>query len=53
MNIQETTAELRRIAIELRDDTISIYRRVRLEDRAWDLRARYEMLMRQAGYDLP
>jgi hypothetical protein len=53
MTIQETTAELRKIAIEMRDEKISHFRLVRLSDRKWDLEARYDMLLRQAGLERP
>ena len=52
MTIQETTAELRKIAIELRGK-VSYARLVRLHDRRHDLEARYDMLLRQAGLTKP
>lgn len=52
MNIQQVTAELRSIAIELRGK-VSYARLVRLSDRRWDLEARYDMLLRQAGLERP
>ncbi len=52
MNIQQVTAELRKIAIEMRGN-VSHFRLVRLSDRKWDLEARYDMLLRQAGLERP
>jgi hypothetical protein len=53
MTIQQVTAELRKIAIELRAEKIPYARLVRLSDRRWDLEARYDMLLRQAGLERP
>ena len=52
MTIQQTTAELRNIAIEL-SGKVSYSRLVRLHDRRHDLEARYNMLLRQAGLTRP
>lgn len=49
--IQKVASELRQINNELRNDKISYSRLVRLSDRRWDLEARYDMLMRQAGLE--
>ena len=51
--IQRVTGELRAIAIELNNKYISHFRKVRLMDKQWDLEARYEMLLRQAGLTKP
>lgn len=53
MTIQETTRELRKIAIELAKPHISYARLVRLHDRRHDLEARYSMLLRKAGLEKP
>ncbi len=50
MNIQETTAAIRANAIEIANCTSQI-QLARLTDKRWDLTARYEMLLRQAGLD--
>jgi hypothetical protein len=52
MTIQQTTAEIRAINIELRGK-VSHFRMVRLYDRLHDLEARYDMLLRQAGLTRP
>ena len=52
MTIQETTAEIRKINIELRGK-VSHFRLVRLYDRLHDLEARYEMLLGIAGLSKP
>lgn len=51
--IQKVTSELRKINNELRNDKIGYARLVRLSDRRWDLEARYDMLLRQAGLERP
>lgn len=51
--IQKVTSELRQINNELRNDKIGYARLVRLSDRRWDLEARYDMLLRQAGFERP
>lgn len=50
--IQKVTSELRQINKELRGK-VSYARLVRLSDRRWDLEARYDMLLRQAGLEKP
>ena len=52
MSIHQTTAEIRKINIEL-SGKVSIFRMVRLHDRLHDLDARYDMLLRQAGLTRP
>ena len=52
MTIQETTAAIRAINIELRGK-VSHCRMVRLHDRLHDLEARYAMLLRRAGLERP
>lgn len=51
--IQRVTNELRAIANELNNGSISHFRKVRLMDKQWDLEARYEMLLRQSGLKKP
>jgi len=52
MTIQETVAELRKIAIEL-NGKVSYSRLVRLHDRRHDLEGRYDMLLRISGLSRP
>ena len=52
MTIQETTAEIRKVNIELRGK-VSHFRMVRLYDKLHDLEARYDMLLRIAGLERP
>lgn len=51
--IQKTTAALRAVNIELREDRIPYGRLVRLHDKRHDLEARYDMLLRVAGLTKP
>lgn len=51
-DIQKVTSEIRQINNELRGK-VSYSRLVRLSDRRWDLEARYDMLLRQAGLERP